>query len=462
MFNHSISVLALNTISAVTSGVGIFVIAQNTPQLGDVPQLALFGGAIAGTGLIQRFINDGWKPFFQKQVGISGAIIGGIATGASFISATAGWLMMFDSVGLQQDLQAQAVAPHTQLLQSHEVKYIDLAHAFGMLSSEMQSLATFESTTGPSCQNDEPANWIKKCGPRCRFMNRSASLTDSMSQDAQGLADKMSDIALILATGSQAEIDKGYTDALRLQKTPEMSRLRTDVRGLERELSGTITDPETDLLFQCSLPEALELVQEAEESLSAVLQLPARPTRPEPKVDDSMLAAIDILRDISEGNDDTLRAGQKLAVGLAALVEFLLLLSLRRDARRELEEGVVLLEPERFERAKLKFKLRNVENAQITLGLLDRYTVNGGKWGRLFAVPYDGEDDAFRSQCLAAADYLSLRPSSRASGAVDMHDMYPEWVIARAQETGHATQYELYELPKFVQMWRRVIQRAIR
>jgi hypothetical protein len=458
----SFSVLALNFVSAITSGAGIYVIAKDAPQLTDTPRELLFLSAVAGTMLIQMFINGGWKPYFEGHAGITGAIIGGIASSASLISATAGWLMMFDSVGLQRDLQAAAVAPHTQVLQTHEVRYIDSAARFAALSTEMAAKALRESTTGPACANDSAATWKKKCGPRCRFMNRQAQATDTMSHDAQRLADRMSSITRRLNTGSQAEIDAAYTEALQLQSAPEMASLRQGVRSLKSDLTGSITDPETGTVFACRMPDTLAFVTEADAALSEVMLLPSRPTRPEPQVDDSMVAAVKVVHSMAGGEASGLRAGEKTSFALALVVELLLLLCLRRDARREAELATRPLEPEQFENARPKEKLRHPEKIESFLAVLDRYTVNGGRWGQYFAVPYDGDNSDFRTQCLEVVDYLSIPPARRASNPIDMRGIFPEWVNARARENGQATHFELYSLSGPIARWRQVVRRALR
>lgn len=456
------SVLALNGVSAITSGAGIFVIAKDAPQLADMPGWLLFLGAVAGTMLIQMFINGGWKPYFEGHGGLTGAGIGFVASSASLISATAGWLLVLDSIGLQRDLQVAAVAPHTQVLQTHEARYIDSAARFAALSTEMAAKAQRESTTGPACANDSAATWQKDCGPRCRFMNRQAQVTEAMSQHAQGLADRMSSITRRLNTGSQAEIDKAYTEALQLQRAPEMTSLRNGVRSLKSDLTGSITDPETNTVFVCQMPETLAIVTEADTALSEVMLLPARPTRPEPQVDDSMVAAVTVVSAVAKGEVSDLRAGEKTSLVLALMVEVLLLLCLRRDARREAELAIRPLEPERFENATLKQKLRHPDKIAGFLALLDRYTVNGGHWGHYLAVPSDGDDGDFRARCLELVDYLSIAPATRASNPIDMRGIFPEWVSARAIETGQATHFELYKLPGFVTRWRRVVRRALR
>ena len=57
MKKHSKSVLALNGVSTVTSGLGLFAIAKTMPQLADVPILvartALYGGYCNYPGLHQ-------------------------------------------------------------------------------------------------------------------------------------------------------------------------------------------------------------------------------------------------------------------------------------------------------------------------------------------------------------------------------------------------------------------------
>lgn len=462
MGKYSLPVLGLNATSAITSGLGAWAIAKDMPQLENVPTAAIAVGCVALTGVIQGFINGGWRPVFLGTSSLTGSLTGGIATMASFVTATAGWLMALDGAGLQGDLQRSAVAPHQEVLLLEEQKYIGLNSAFFTLSDQMQSKAKIERETGPSCDNDSPAKWVKKCGPRCRFMNRTAGLTSDMAGHAETLGARMSNIALKLATGTQEEIDTAYTEAVTLSRSTEMGQLRSGVAAVKRDLTGSITDPKTGKSFICRMKDTLALVENAEAELTKVMVLPSRPVRPEPEISDSIMAAYNTAQAMLNNEGDTLRASEKTSFWLAFMVEFLLLLVLYRDARKAVRQGTEWLEPEEVDAARPRKAPRDPETLRKYLGLLDRYTVNAGRWGKYFAVPYDGEDSAFRTQCLEVVDYLKLNHSKLASSAIDMRPIQPEWVNSRATETGRAELFELYTWPGKLDAWRRFARRNTR
>ena len=361
MSKYSFSVLLLNVVSTVVSGLGIWTIAKDLPEFADTSPLLLVGVSAGGTVLFQALINGGWRPFFLGQSGLSGALIGAVASTASLVSATAGWLMAFDSAGLQRDLQAAAVAPHQEVLLAQEQKYIAMAGAFSTLGTTMQSKAVFESTKGPSCQNDSIATWQKKCGPRCRFMNRSADLTNSMAGDASTLATKMSAIAVQFSEGSQAEIDAAYSQAIALPRTEEMSRLRSNIASFRSDLTTGFTDPETKKTYKCVMEDAVAQIDQADTQISAVLTLPPRLSAQ--NLDCRILLAHlwRRLGMLSKGDTDELRTEQTVSFGFALLIELLLLAALRRDARRDVREGVESLEPELIDAAQRRIKLKKPE-----------------------------------------------------------------------------------------------------
>ena len=189
------------------------------------------------------------------------------------------------------------------------------------------------------------------------------------------------------------------------------------------------------------------------------MSMPPRPTRPEPKIEDALTAAFTTAKAMLDGQSSDLRASERVSFWLAMIVEAMLLLMLRRDALQAIRQGTEQLEPEEVDAAKPRKKLHNPDKVRNILGLLDSYTLNGGRHGRFFAVPYDGNDSAFRTRCLEVVDYLKLVSARKASSAVDMRIVAPEWVTSRAGETGEAAHFELYEWPSRLDLWRRFMRR---
>jgi hypothetical protein len=459
MMKNSLSVYTLNALSTGGSGYGIYTFLTEQEMLQGTSVYALIAISCAGTGLIQGIINKNWRDFFVKKGGAGAAAMGTIASAASLVTACAGYLTLWDSSGLQSDMQIDAVQGHQTELQVHEIKYLEMATAFGTLSSEMTQNAIRESTTGPVCANDNAAAWRDSCGPRCRFMDRSASSTADMSATAGMVSSIMAQVAVDLAEGDQARMDRAYTQAQQLPRSAEVQNLRAQLAGLKRDLTAPITDPLNGTVFSCEIPSALALVIDAENKLNDIMTLPARPVRPEIALEDTLTASAQGAIAILMGRSDEMRSAQKVSFWIAAVTEIFLWLALRASAHKALRTGSEQQEAEEIDATSPDTRPKNPDKLRSLVELTDRFVLNGGRFGRFFAIPTNDHSGVTRNKCMELVDYHSLAPSAVASGVINLADVQPEWVRARSGETGGATHFELYEWTREHEKWRRFARR---
>lgn len=457
-------VLALNALSAVTSGVGLWWIYEQHSSAIPVPGLSI-GLAAASTILLQLLILRFWTWAADGRTFswfIAASVPGLCASLTSGILAAGIYLAILNKSGLEaqetNDRAGTIIEPVARL----GTKARSVAAEVEAIREETQRKADIESRVGGTCAGDTPRDGR---GRIFRLRQRHAREAPQMAVLARTLSSRAIDIMQGLqADRSHEGMLRAFRAAHDLASHPDLNRI---VAWLRQEGAGfgggQFLDLDTNQRFACRDEDLHARMMRAAQLISDGFDLPAVPPRPQeniPLVDiigKSYRDAFELAYMLSTGEFDPARyrsisySVTGYVPALAVEIVIIILIFFRAQVNRA--RGSIIADDEIFGADQRNLPPSVRERNRRWINLILASLVEDRK-GWFIARPIDGAPDIVAQWGrMALIRKLPTDPDLRP--AIPIADIYPEWAASRASIHGGARWFALHPVSRDQLEWLR-------
>lgn len=450
-------VATVSMISAFLAGSGIRELTQATPQIIDgAASVAAMTGVfspedwhfilcLAFAGVLQLAIAVFWS--LQARGGGLGALVLSFVFSTASAWVTAIFLVLpMEHALLAQQGRLQAVAPARQALDLFSTNVLSTAAGIRTASETADWLEDQEIQSGGTCAGSNTAG----DGPRQRMRSRHAQALAAIAANAQGLADEALDLDIALQRAGHGANDQSleqvFMQAVRLSRSPSIAQLRAAVAPIQRDLTVGWMDGGT--LYTCPSPGFLAEIDAALSNLDSITAIPSElPVDTPPSTVDSARLIADSLVALVRG--ETPPSVTAIAALAAAIAVELVQIAMIRIREKQLRKcGLIQDGYDDFWSARRGRKRRHIRQL---LEALDRLTWFDGR-NRFYAMPVPANDPDARM----VLSYFGMKLAHRNLRDFEIDYIDPHWVAARNL---HGSRFDLYELPKDLDRWRRIADR---